>query len=330
MRVKKTTANGTTLYAWDNDRIFAEYDQNGNAIQETVYFGSTPVALLKDGQTYRIYADQIDTPRVITDGTNTTLWAWDSKPFGESQPNEDVDQDGTKLSYNLRFPGQYYDAETGKHYNFNRDYDPVTGRYVQSDPIGLDGGMNGFTYVNNTPIIAQDMNGLWASKWGFYAHQDANARALPFMGGYEIQQLNAATNFIDSSQFQDGAHSYMHAMRGLWNNKPNNKQTVGQARTLANSFVRRKFSLAWQADNNYNWAAALRNFGEALHTLQDSTSPSHRGFQFWSGYEHWYQKGWHGSRELHASGGGSLDQITYQAWIWFVNGQLPNGDLFVY
>ena len=51
------------------------------------------------------------------------------------------------LSYNLRFPGQYYDAETGKHYNVNRDYDPVTGRYVQSDPIGLDGGMNAFEYA---------------------------------------------------------------------------------------------------------------------------------------------------------------------------------------
>ena len=160
MRVKKTTANGTTLYAWDNDRIFAEYDQNGNPIQETVYFGSTPVALLKDGQTYRIFADQIDTPRVLTDSSNTVLWAWDSKPFGESVPNEDVDQDGTKLSYNLRFPGQYYDAETGKHYNFNRDYDPVTGRYIQSDPIGLDGGMNGYGYVGVSPLGLSDPTGL--------------------------------------------------------------------------------------------------------------------------------------------------------------------------
>jgi len=121
MRVKKTTANGTILYGWDNDRIYAEYDQNGNALQETVYFGSTPVALLKDGKTYRIFADQIDTPRVITDENKQTLWSWDSKPFGESQPDEDVDKDGTSLSYNLRFPGQYFDGETGKHYNFNRD-----------------------------------------------------------------------------------------------------------------------------------------------------------------------------------------------------------------
>ena len=147
-------------YGWDNDRIFAEYDASGNPIQETVYFGSTPIALLKDGKTYRIFADQIDTPRVITDNTNTTLWAWDSKPFGESQPDEDVDGDNTKLGYNLRFPGQYYDAETGKHYNFNRDYDPVTGRYVQSDPIGLDGGMNTYGYVLSSPVNSIDDSGL--------------------------------------------------------------------------------------------------------------------------------------------------------------------------
>ena len=140
MRVKKPTQSGTTLYGWDNDRIFAEYDGTGTAIQETVYFGSTPIALLKDSNTYRIFADQIDTPRVLTDNTNAALWAWESKPFGESQPNEDVDGDSTNLSYNLRFPGQYFDGETGKHYNYNRDYNPQTGRYVTSDPIGLAGG----------------------------------------------------------------------------------------------------------------------------------------------------------------------------------------------
>jgi RHS repeat-associated protein len=70
-----------------------------------------------------------------------------------------VDKDGNSMSYNLRFPGQYFDAETGKHYNFNRDYDPVTGRYVQSDPIGLDGGMNGYGYAGGSPANSVDYNG---------------------------------------------------------------------------------------------------------------------------------------------------------------------------
>ncbi len=145
MRISKTTPTGTTLYGWDNECIFDEYDASGNPIQETVYFGSIPIALLKDGAIYRIYADQIDTPQVITDNRGTVLWRWESKPFGETAPDEDADGDGTSLSYNLHFPGQYHDRETGLHYNFNRDYNPCTGRYVRSDPIGAYSEQEGHT-----------------------------------------------------------------------------------------------------------------------------------------------------------------------------------------
>ncbi len=161
MRVKKTTNESTILYGWDSkDRIFAEYDDRANAIQETVYFGSIPIALLKDGNTYQIFADQIDTPRAITDNSNNTLWVWNSKPFGDSKPNEDMDGDESKLSYNLRFPGQYFDEETGKHYNFNRDYNPLTGGYIQSDPKGLCGSKNTYIYVDSNPLIDFDKHGL--------------------------------------------------------------------------------------------------------------------------------------------------------------------------
>ena len=162
-RVKKTTQTGTTLYAWDNDHIIGEYtqgNQNSTAqATETIYFGNTPVAAVQNGNIYRIYADQIDTPRVITDATGKTVWSWESKPFGETAPNEDPDQDGLSLHYSQRFPGQTYDAETGLHYNFHRDYNPQTGRYVQSDPIGLGGGMNSFAYVKASPILLIDSQG---------------------------------------------------------------------------------------------------------------------------------------------------------------------------
>jgi RHS repeat-associated protein len=109
---------------------------------------------------YRVYADHLDTSRrVATDDDKAeVLWSWESKPFGESKAT------GTQV-FNLRLPGQYFDVETSTHYNINRDYNPVTGRYIQSDPIGFDGGVNGFGYVGN-PIRSIDPRGLRKLTYG--------------------------------------------------------------------------------------------------------------------------------------------------------------------
>ena len=109
---------------------------------------------------YYAYADHLNTPRVITDATNKIVWRWDSDPFGADAANEDPDGDGQKFSYNLRFPGQYYDRETGLHYNYFRDYEPGTGRYVQTDPIGLEGGLNLYAYGGGDPVSQIDPLGL--------------------------------------------------------------------------------------------------------------------------------------------------------------------------
>ena len=110
---------------------------------------------------YYIHADHLATPRTITrPSDNQVVWKWDqNEAFGNSPPTENPSGLGT-FTYNLRLPGQYSDPELGTFYNYFRDYDPATGRYVQSDPIGLKSGLNTFLYVGGSPLSIVDPEGL--------------------------------------------------------------------------------------------------------------------------------------------------------------------------
>jgi RHS repeat-associated protein len=93
----------------------------------------------------------------------SAVWQWDnSDPFGNNLPNENPAGQGA-FNFNLRFAGQYFDRETNTHYNINRDYDPSIGRYIESDPIGLAGGINTFGYANQNPLSFSDPFGLASS-----------------------------------------------------------------------------------------------------------------------------------------------------------------------
>jgi RHS repeat-associated protein len=110
--------------------------------------------------TYYIHSDHLDSPRSITNTAGQEVWRWDNTdPFGNNIANENPSNLGA-FTFNLRFPGQYFDRETGLHYNVNRDYNPAVGRYIQSDPIGLGGGINIFGYVGGNPLGYSDSSGL--------------------------------------------------------------------------------------------------------------------------------------------------------------------------
>jgi RHS repeat-associated protein len=159
-RVKKTTAAGTTLFAYDEaGRLLGEYDQAGNLIQETVYLGDTPLAVVKPTGMHYIHPDHLNTPRKIYNQQGQLVWQWEMATFGASLPNENPSGLGA-FKYNLRFAGQYFDEETGLHYNYFRDYDPKTGRYLQTDPLGLAGGdLSLYTYAHSNPLSFIDPTG---------------------------------------------------------------------------------------------------------------------------------------------------------------------------
>ncbi|HDP3605525.1 TPA: RHS repeat protein, partial [Pseudomonas aeruginosa] len=169
-RIVKLTPESITTYLYGPDGQLlgeAEHDGSGRKLRAQYYLwlDSLPLATIdadydaqgKVGNPTLLYlhGDHLDTPRLATDASGQIAWQWQSDAFGRG---EALSQGSTQV--NLRFPGQYYDAESGLHYNYFRDYDPETGRYVESDPIGLGGGLNTYGYVEANPVLRTDSLGL--------------------------------------------------------------------------------------------------------------------------------------------------------------------------
>ncbi|WP_367417981.1 RHS repeat domain-containing protein [Snodgrassella alvi] len=126
-------------------------------------WGTSPLwqANLNEGQTLKnasyhyLITDHLGTPQLAINSAGEQSWKITSDAFGNSELDAN-----NQITMNLRFPGQYYDEETGLSYNYFRDYDAKTGRYIQNDPIGLAGGVNTYGYVGANPLLYIDIFGL--------------------------------------------------------------------------------------------------------------------------------------------------------------------------
>ena len=167
-RLSKTVAGVTTYYLYGNQGLIAEYNAQGQEVTSYGYrpdstWGTNPV-FLKTGTLdnptaknyYYYHNDHLGTPYKLTDNTGYVVWSGEFDSFGNAQLAT-----SNKIQNNLRFPGQYFDQESGLHYNWYRYYDPEIGRYITSDPIGLAGGVNTYAYVAGNPVGLYDPYGLF-------------------------------------------------------------------------------------------------------------------------------------------------------------------------
>ncbi|MER3352698.1 MAG: RHS repeat-associated core domain-containing protein [Hoeflea sp. D1-CHI-28] len=159
VRIANTGPHSDRVYLYDEaGRLLAVREENGWAY-EYVYMGAVPIAFIKySGSSgggspalYYLHADQLNVPDLTTDDMgNAVGWRYPSDPFSYKPA-------GT-IDHHLAFPGQFREAD-GIYYNYYRDYDPDTGRYLQSDPIGLAGGLNTYAYALNNPLSYVDREG---------------------------------------------------------------------------------------------------------------------------------------------------------------------------
>jgi RHS repeat-associated protein len=181
--------SNTRLYVYDEaGHLLGEYNSTGALVQETIWMGDTPVATIRPGTPaliYYVHTDHLNTPRRVTrPSDNKLMWTWYSDAFGADLPNQNPAAGGT-FKYNLRFPGQLYDSHAGLNQNYFRDYDPAIGRYVESDPIGLKGGINTYAYGQLNPLRHVDPRGespallllggyaIWAGACSYFSYEKA-------------------------------------------------------------------------------------------------------------------------------------------------------------
>ncbi|GAB3356221.1 RHS repeat-associated core domain-containing protein [Lysobacter tyrosinilyticus] len=168
-QVRRSNGANDLLAVYDEaGHWLGTYDSTNTPKQQVVWLDGLPVGLILEAAAtnqplHYIEADALKTPRVVIDSLrNVAVWSWllVGEAFGVSAPQEDTDGDGTSLVFNLRFPGQIHDSVSGLNYNYYRDYDAVVGRYVESDPIGMRGGVSTFSYVSDRPLESTDRMGL--------------------------------------------------------------------------------------------------------------------------------------------------------------------------
>jgi len=264
-RVQKSSSSATLRFIYDEQgHLIAETNGSGVIQRIHAWIGDRPLAWFGGSITATnakyIHVDQLNTPRIMTSNTGAIGWTWNPDPFGNGAPNAITF--GT--SYMPRFPGQYADSEAGKNYNYFRDYDPTTGRYMESDPIGLNGGINTYMYAGNNPVYFFDPKGLYLPSIHYQMTTAGAAQAgLTSAQSEVLAQKVRDVDILPGSQ--DSANAYMHAMCGPG---------------LDTTTCERMF---FEYVHHQMQECTLDGLAKAIHAVQDSFARGHSGFQSYAG-----------------------------------------------
>ena len=204
-RVAKTVGTNTTRFAYGPGGLLGEYGVNA---RDYVWLDDVPVGVVDPNSTVYVHADALNTPRVATANTGASVWNWayKSNPFGESSPTS---TNGYVL--NLRFPGQYFDTESGAVYNRYRYYDPASARYLQSDPIGHKAGPSTYGYAGQRPLGITDPYGLVGGP------PERAVEIIP----ESIPEVVERVEELDREEREEAKEEAIRAQTGLYATPPN-------------------------------------------------------------------------------------------------------------
>jgi RHS repeat-associated protein len=233
---------------------------------------STPITItVVDGapQVVYFYNDVAGTPLAATDQNGTLLWDETYAPYGARYTNDD-----TSTKNGLWYTGKPTEDVTGLAYYGARWYSPAIGRFYSADPQRFreDNAIsfNRYAYGNNNPYRFTDLTGQWATD----IHQQYIRSVLGSLPEHDVSIMVQQQSVIDALAVQTNDNQYKHALATF-------DQTSEQARTAANKFVFDELVTARILSMVGDRDAALEHVGNAIHTMQDATSPSHRNFQIW-------------------------------------------------
>lgn len=180
-RITKQDAFGTTLYLWDGDQMVLE--RRGGNETHTLYLPHSfvPLAQIHNGRVHHLHTDHLGTPLEASNDAGTITWRVTYKTWGNV-----LLQEKEQITQNLRFQGQYFDQETGLHYNRFRYYDPQAGRFISQDPIGLAGGVNLFQYAPNSTGWVDPVGLAAAGQLGTYGGLTGTANAGDKLDAHEL------------------------------------------------------------------------------------------------------------------------------------------------